>query len=117
MEKLSPSEIIKFRAECHRVSDGAGVYSLYSIKSDLRKLFKADDFAEHFGMLTKDTDHAGLLVVSETIKGSLAEVKYVEHISEKGELVTFYSKTIFTKEGDTWKILKEKREQSGTFSK
>ncbi|ADD67218.1 hypothetical protein Dacet_0419 [Denitrovibrio acetiphilus DSM 12809] len=110
MEQLSPSEIIKFRAECYKVSDGAGVYSLYSVKSDLRKLFQADDFANHFRMLTKNAEHTGLVIVAENIKGSLAEVKYIEHISENSELITYYSKTVLTREQNTWKILKEKRE-------
>lgn len=113
MTRLNPSEIIKFRTECYRAGDGAGVYHLYSIKSDLRKLFKADDFAEHFDMLTKNSEHAGLKIVSESVKENLAEVKYIEHINEKGTIVTFYSKTFFAREDDEWKILKEKREQTG----
>jgi len=115
MTPLSPSEIIQFRTECYRASDGAGVYHLYSSKSDLRKLFKADDFTEHFGMITKNSEHAGLMIVSENIKDALAEVKYIEHISERGEMVTFYSKTYFARENGEWKILKEKREQTSGF--
>jgi len=111
VSNLSPSEVIKFRSECFLISDGKGVYSLYSVKSDLRKLFTEKEFSDHFKMLTKDAEHAGLNVVTETVKGKLAEVKYIEHISENGELVTYYSKTVMTREEGTWRILREKREK------
>lgn len=111
MESLRPSEVIKFRAECFKACDGAGVYSLYSIRSDFRKIFTPEDFNEHFKLLTKDKEHAGLKIVAESIKSNLAEVKYIEHINENGKLQTFYSKTFLTKEEGKWCILKEIREK------
>jgi hypothetical protein len=110
MDKLTPSEIILFRAECFKASDGGGVFSLYSPKSEVRRIFTQEDFCANFALLTKNSEHAGVKVVAENIKNNLAEVKYIEHISEHGELVTYYSKTYFAKEGDTWRIVKEKRE-------
>ncbi|PLX66523.1 MAG: hypothetical protein C0603_11810 [Denitrovibrio sp.] len=109
-EELTPSEIIMFRAECYKVGDGGGVFSLYSIKSDVRKIFTEKAFSDNFKLLTKDSEHAGIKIVSENIKKSLAEVKYIEHFNENGELRTFYSKTFLIKEADVWRILKEKRE-------
>ncbi|PLX69270.1 MAG: hypothetical protein C0602_07610 [Denitrovibrio sp.] len=111
MNSLSPSEIIKFRTECYRASDGKGVFSLYSVKSDLRKIFREKEFVEHFRLLTKNSEHAGVKIVTETIKKKLAEVKYIEHISENGEIITFFSKTVLTIEEGAWRILKEQREK------
>ncbi len=111
MDKLTPpSEIIKFRAECYIAADGGGVFSLYSIKSDVCKLFDKSAFADNFRLLTKDSEHAGLNIVSETVKKNLAEVKYIEHFNENGDLRTFYSKSYLILEGGVWRILKEKRE-------
>lgn len=111
MENLTPAEVIKFRTECYLASDGAGVFSLYSVKSDLRKIFSRREFEDHFGLLTRDSDHAGLQIVSENIKTGLSEVKYIERIAEKGEMVTYYSRTVLTLEDGVWRILKEKRER------
>jgi len=111
MDRLTPSEVIMFRAECYLASDGAGVFSLYSIKSDVRKIFTEKDFVENFNLLTKQNEHAGLQIVSENVKKNLAEVKYIEHINEDGELATFYSKTVLTMENGVWRILKELREK------
>jgi len=113
MAQLTPSEVILFRSECFKAVDGTGVFSLYSAKSDLRKLFSEKDFSEHFEMLTRDSDHVGLTMVSESIKNNLAEVKYIERISEKGEMKTYYSKTFLTFEDGHWRILKEKRDLAG----
>jgi uncharacterized protein YchJ len=110
MSKLTPSEIIKFRAECHINKDGKGVFSLYSIKSDMRRMFDKDSFSEHFGLLTKNSEHVGLKIVREQIKGNLAEVKYIEYINQEDKLITYYSKTTFVNEKGSWKIRKEKRE-------
>lgn len=112
MNNLTPAEVIKFRAECYLAGDGAGVFSLYSAKSDLRRIFSEEEFCSHFGLLTKDSVHAGLQIVSENIKTGLAEVKYIERIVEKGELTTYYSKTVLALEDDRWRILKEDREKS-----
>jgi len=110
MSKLTPAEIIKFRAECHINRDGKGVFSLYSEKSDLRKMFDEKSFAEHFGVLSANSEHAGVKIVNEQIRGSLAEVKYVEYVRQGENLVTYYSKTTFVNENDDWRISKEKRE-------
>lgn len=111
MSSLTPAEVIKFRAECYLASDGGGVFAMYSPRSDLRRIFTEADFVEHFRFLTKNSEHAGVQIVSETVKSNLAEVKYIEHINENGELVTFYSKSVLAKEGSRWLILKEMREK------
>jgi len=107
---LMPAEVIQFRAECYKLSDGAGVFSLYSVRSDLRKLFTAEAFSEHFSLLVKGNEHSGLKIVKETVKKNLAEVKFIEHISEESTMVTYYSKAVLTKEDGCWKIIKEMRE-------
>lgn len=111
MAELSPAEIIKFRTECYRASDGRGIFSLYSVKSDLRKIFSEKDFCDHFIMLTKKSEHAGLKIVAETIKKNLAEVKYIEYISENSEVTSYFSKTALIMEEGAWRILKEQREK------
>ena len=110
MENLTPSEVLLFRAECYRNLDGKGVFSIYSEKSEMCKLFNEDTFEEHFIKHTKDTVHAGIKIVNEKSKGSLAEVSYIEYIHAEGNLLTYYSKTAMVSEEGHWKILKEMRE-------
>lgn len=108
--KLTPSELINFRAECYRNMDGRGVFSLYSEKSDMAKLFTEDSFAEHFTTQTKNCTHAGVKIVAEKSRGTMVEVTYMEYINDGDVLITYYSKTVFVDEDDRWKILKEQRE-------
>lgn len=110
MAKLTPSEVIHFRAECYRNMDGLGVYSLYSDRSELARLFTPDSFAEHFPKQIKNCSHAGITMVSEKTRGAMAEVKYIEHILEGRDILAYYSKTILIAEDGGWKILKEQRE-------
>lgn len=110
MENLTPSEVILFRAECYRNMDGKGVFSLYSEKSEMCRLFSEDAFEEHFFKHVKDTSHAGLKIVNEKSRGSLAEVNYIEYIHAEGNLITYYSKSAMVSEDGRWKILKEMRE-------
>lgn len=110
MENLTPTEVILFRAECYRNLDGKGVFSLYSEKSEMCRLFCEDTFDEHFIKHTKDTAHAGINIVNERLKGSLAEVSYIEYIHAEGNLITYYSKSAMVSENGRWKILKETRE-------
>jgi len=111
MDKLSPAEVILFRAECFKALDAHGVYSLYAKQSEMCRLFTAESFSSHFKLLTKNNEHAGVKIVAENIKHYLAEVKYIEHINEDGSLTTYYSKTVLTSEDGFWRILKEKREK------
>ena len=110
MENLTPSEVIQFRAECYRISDGKGVYSLYADRSDMRRLFTEESFEKHFMALAVQTKHAGLKIISETIKGTLAEVKYIEYFHEPDHMLTYYSKTSMIKSDSGWKIIRELRE-------
>lgn len=109
---MTPSELLQHRADLYRSHDAQGIFLLYSVKSDLRKFFmQADDYTSHLFSLVGGADHAGITIVKETLRGNLAEVTYVERFSECGQVVQYYSKAVFTRETDVWKILKDTKER------
>ncbi|WP_022850733.1 hypothetical protein [Limisalsivibrio acetivorans] len=108
----TPSELIEYRAELYKDGDGEGIFGLYSHKSEFRKFFSdSERFSEHFSNLARNTQHAGLKIVKEEIKGKLAEVNFVEYIVEGEGMATYYTKTHLLREEEGWYILRERREQ------
>jgi len=108
---MKPYEIIEKRADCYKERKPEEIYGFYSDQSEFKKVFKIFDvFNENFVNITDKQEHMGVKIVSETVKGNLAEVKFIEYFQVGSELLSFYSKTVLKLEDGCWKILKEQRE-------
>lgn len=109
----SISEILIKRFEAFIQNKPDEIYNLYSENSELKSFFPTKDiYYEHFQEIYKQTMPIKIDIVSEHIKGTLAQILSIESFldSEEGEVI-YYTKTILKKEKNSWKILKEIREK------
>lgn len=109
---VSPTGIILKRSEAYNLSDPKTIYMFYAEKSEFRQWFpELKDYEVQFFELTAIYGAIHTEIMGEKIKKNLAEVTYRDRVISNEEELLFYCKGYFTKTGDGWKILKEKKEQ------
>lgn len=107
----SPSSIIMKRGDLYQLGDAEGIFTLYDQASEFRMFFPEKKIYEnHFSKLNSERTLKNIEIVSEKIKGTMAEILYIETFEEESAKITFYSKTYMKLIDEQWFITKEKRE-------